>query len=187
MEPIPKYAAMVEHVAASVAPRPTLNRKRRLPSPVKQPSAATNPPMKSARSSVAGGTVIVTPAQPAAAHWQVAPGFGTSARTLSPLARVQPLVLDQCIAPPLVLRSLRGRQQVTLHERDRRIEVRPTGIDRVHASRQPVFSFGRRRSDRSEAEMLAERFEHRAITARNRNLEQEPPPRRAVLVGLPER
>src|SRR6186713_1367524 len=109
---------MSSHMPSSDAPSPTLNRNRRLPSPVKQPSAATNPPMKLASASVPGRTVVMAAAQAASAHRLVAAGLGTRARPLAVLARVREFVLDQRVSPSFVLRALRRWEQVPLHERN---------------------------------------------------------------------
>lgn len=94
------------------------------------------------------------PAQPSAAYRFCATFFVASAPTLAHPTRVCCLFCEQRIAPSLELVSLRAREEMPLHERNGRVEVRTPRVHR-ELNHGKVFRVSQwNRTERSEVAAL---------------------------------
>ena len=108
----------------SVAPSWTAQVKVRSPFPVVNVPSAEMSPATNAATSVAGFTVVVRSAQPAATHRLGASVDATRRWSEAESIRMHRLVLVERVAPGLELAPLRTRQQEVFGERDRPRPVR---------------------------------------------------------------
>jgi hypothetical protein len=174
MWPTPRKSATISHIARSEAPRLT-SRMNRLPFavPLKQPSAATKPPRNAASASVSGCTVVVGAAEHSAAHGLLTARNGARRPPFAVPIGMGEVVREELVAPLLELTPLLRGQKERLRKRDRRVPLRPDGVDAKHADRLPMTPAAAVVLNRAEPEKGTQRFEDRKVTARHRHAEDE--------------